>query len=431
MTCIEMTSLDLGGLYLAPSPASKRRCSTHGLLLHIGEQTLETRYGGFQVHVFRNLHTRAYALAICRGDIRTAAPLLARVHSACVTSEAFGGCDCDCAEQLEQALARIAEAGRGVVFYLMQEGRGAGYAAKARDRMIVQASRQTVTTFEAYRELGLDPDYRDYTEVASALHLLGVRAALRLLTNNPEKTRALHGLGIAVDVVERIQREASPFNVHYLAAKRGAGHSLASGLLASTGVALPEAVVSFDPTPLEGASYLIRMASYLLPLRASPDGEIAWFRVHVYFDLLAGCERVVLTYGQATKDALPAPLVRLQRESLFERFPLQRGVNKRQWQRTVTAMVRHRSGVAVFPSADGHDEMLAASALGAHPPLDQAPAARLTEEALFVLLKHHVPGKVLTPVFTSLDDDGARRSVSEKLERHGFLQNQPTVLDIR
>ncbi len=78
------------------------------------------------MHVFRNLHTRAYALAICRGDIRTSAPLLARVHSACVTSEAFGGCDCDCAEQLEQALARIAEAGRGVVFYLMQEGRGAG-----------------------------------------------------------------------------------------------------------------------------------------------------------------------------------------------------------------------------------------------------------------------------------------------------------------
>ncbi len=194
-------------------------------------------------------------------------------------------------------------------------------------------------------------------------------------------------------MVERIQREASPFNVHYLAAKRGAGHSLASGLLANTGVALPEPVVSFDPTPLEGASYLIRMASYLLPLRASPDGEIAWFRVHVYFDLLAGCERVVLTYGQATKDAPPRRWCASSASRCSERFPLRRGVNKRQWQRTVTAMVRHRSGVAVFPSADGHDEMLAASALGARPPLDQAPAARLTEEALFVLLKHHVPGR--------------------------------------
>ena len=431
MSHIEETSLDVGGRYRAPSPASKRRHSAHGLLLHVGEQTLETRHGGFQAHVLRNLHTRAYALVICRGDIRTSTPLLARVHSACVTSEAFGGCDCDCAEQLEQAMARIAEAGRGVVFYLMQEGRGAGYAAKARDRMIVQASRQTLTTFEAYRELGLDPDYRDYTEVASALHLLGVRAPLRLLTNNPEKIRALHELGVAVDVVERIQREASPFNVHYLAAKRGAGHSLASGLLASAGVALPEAVESFEPTPLEGASHLIRMASYLLPIRASWDGEIAWFRVHVYFDLLAGCERVVLTHGKTAEDAPPAPLVRLQRESLFERFPLQRGVNKRQWQRTVTAMVRHRSGVAVFPSADGHDEMLAASALGARTPLDHAPAARLTDEALFILLEHHVLGRVITPVFTSLDDDGARRSVSEKLERHGFLLNHATVLDIR
>lgn len=414
----------------APHLATRGKLSSYGLLLHVGEQTLETRYGKFQAHVFRNLHTRTHALAVCRGDIQTSKTLLARVHSACITSETFGACDCDCAEQLDLALACIAEAERGVVFYLMQEGRGAGYAAKARDRMIVQSSGHTVTTFDAYKKLGLDPDYRRYSEVALSLRLLGVSAPLRLLTNNPEKLRALEEHGVAVASAERIQSEASPFNVHYLSTKRGVGHALAGSSLDERGAELPEPVHSFEPTPLEGAPYLVKMASYLLPLRVGGSGAFAWFRAHVYFDLLAGCERVVLTHGEAARGERPAPLVRIQHESLFERFPVQNGVNKRQWRTTVVEMVRHGHGVAVFPSADGHDDLLVASVLGARPRRERALAGRIADEALFVLLEHHVPGKVLTPVVTSLDDPACSRVVSEELDRHGFSLGTSTLLDL-
>ncbi|MCP3143820.1 GTP cyclohydrolase II [Pyxidicoccus xibeiensis] len=408
---------------------SQPQHSTHGLLLRLGEQRLETRHGAFQVHVFQNLFTRAYTLAVCRGGLQTPEPLLARIHSACITSEAFGGCDCDCAEQLDLALERIAGAGRGIVFYLMQEGRGAGYSAKARDRMLVQASRQRVTTFEAYQALGLEPDHRRYHEVKLALRLLDVSAPLRLLTNNPEKTRALQEQGLVVDAAERIQREASAFNVHYLSSKRRVGHALSSGMLNQKEAELPERISSFEPAPLEAAPYLLRMASYLLPIRVGPERALAWFRAHVYFDLLAGCERVVLTYGQTGEGARRVPLVRIQRESLLERFPLCHGHYKPQWKRTVEELVRHGHGVVVFPSADGDAALLVASALGARVQPEQWVASRCTDDALFVLLAQHVPGRVVTPAFTHHDEDGARRSMNDALVRHGFSLTPPSVFE--
>ena len=158
-----------------------------GQLLHRGVVPLDTTHGPFAAHVLQNVATGSVAFAVARGDVRGSAPLLARIHSSCVTSETFGGCDCDCVEQLDLALERIADEERGVVFYLMQEGRGAGFSAKARDRMLVQASRNRLTTFEAYERMGLGHDHRRYDEVGHASALLGVTAPLVLLTNNPDK----------------------------------------------------------------------------------------------------------------------------------------------------------------------------------------------------------------------------------------------------
>src|SRR6185369_16928013 len=98
--------------------------------LYLGARPLSTRHGEFVVHIAQNLATGAVAFAVTLGDVGSPETLLARVHSSCVTSETFGGCDCDCVEQLDAALAQIASAGRGVVFYLLQEGRGAGLVAK-------------------------------------------------------------------------------------------------------------------------------------------------------------------------------------------------------------------------------------------------------------------------------------------------------------
>ena len=103
-----------------------------GTLLRIGTSLAETTHGAFRVETFFNLSSRALVLVLCHGDVRGPAPLLARVHSSCMTSECFGGCDCDCAGQLDAALAAIAGSGRGAVFYLLQEVRGAQSSAIGR-----------------------------------------------------------------------------------------------------------------------------------------------------------------------------------------------------------------------------------------------------------------------------------------------------------
>jgi len=126
-----------------PAGGERRSQRAHGVLLHLESSALPTFTATSPSIATGNLLTRNPVLAVARGDLRAPEPLLARVHSSCVTSESYGSRDCDCAEQLDAALAHVARAGRGVVFYLMQEGRGAGFTAKARDRMIVQASRNT------------------------------------------------------------------------------------------------------------------------------------------------------------------------------------------------------------------------------------------------------------------------------------------------
>lgn len=356
-----------------------RRHAVAGRLLYLGARPLHTRHGEFLAHVARNLATGDVAFAVTLGDFRAPGPLLARIHSSCVTSETFGGCDCDCVDQLDAALARIASEGRGVVFYLLQEGRGAGLVAKARDRMLVQASGHRITTFEAYASMGLEHDLRRYEEVGSLCRLLGVRAPLTILTNNSDKLAALQAqAGVEIGGSAVLSRPASAYNQHYLHAKSRSGHHL-DDPVGQARAALPEPVVAFEPHPLPEDPRFILVASYFLPVRPV-DGEDAvepvWFRLHAYFDLARGKERVVLTYGD--EDACE-PLVRLQRESLLERFPLaDGGANKRLWHASVREMVERGAGVAAFVAPDGFDADLEEI------PGEEAPSA--------LLLAHHRRG---------------------------------------
>jgi len=315
-----------------------------GTLVAVGEATLATRHGDFVVHRFHNCTTSTPALAVTYGDVTTAEPLSARVHSSCVTSEAYGACDCDCAEQLEAALAHIASRGRGVLFYLMQEGRGAGFVAKALDRMLVQASGTRLTTFEAYARLGLPDDQRTYGEVAAMTRLLGVGGPLRLLSNNPDKVAALRATGAAVDGTEPLRVGASAYSQHYLDAKARAGHTVAPTAGIDPAVP-PEPVSVLEPEPLATAPRFVRLAAYLLPVRRA---AAAWFHLHVYLDTVARHERVVLTHGAGDGDVL----VRLQRETLLDRFALQRPRFRPGWDDAVTRMVAHGRGVALFADAD-------------------------------------------------------------------------------
>ena len=141
------------------------RIEMRSATLYLGQSRLPGRGGDVMVHYFRDLSRELTSMAIAMGDLSGSTPLMARVHSSCLTSECLHGRDCDCAQQLEGALDVMAREGEGVLFYLMQEGRGAGLTAKARDRMMVQASGNQMTTFEAYTEMGLPSDLRRYDVV--------------------------------------------------------------------------------------------------------------------------------------------------------------------------------------------------------------------------------------------------------------------------
>ena len=313
-------------------------------LVALGREPITTVHGDFVVHRFHNWTTGAQPLAITRGDVTGTAPLAARVHSSCLTSEGLGACDCDCGDQLDAALAHIAHAERGALFYLLQEGRGAGFLAKALDRMLVQASGNRLTTFDAYAQLGLPPDPRTYDDVAAMIRLLGIDAPLRLLSNNPEKARALQAAGTAIAGTAALQIEPSTYSQHYLATKTHAGHTLISRaeILA---VVPPESVSVIDPTPLASAPHLERVAAYLLPIGRNPT---VWFWLTLYVDAVSHGMRIVLTYGDTGDGRV---LVRIQRTQLLDHFRLCLPRFRARWDDAIARIVAHGRGIVVIADA--------------------------------------------------------------------------------
>ncbi len=156
------------------------------------------------------------AIALVLGDIGTPGPPIVRIHSQCLTGDVFHSLRCDCRLQLELALATIADAGRGILLYENQEGRGIGLMAKLQ---AYELQDQGLDTIEANLELGFKADCRQYELPAAILRLLGV-PSVRLITNNPEKVAALEAAGI--QVAERISAEvpAEPASARYLQTKQ-------------------------------------------------------------------------------------------------------------------------------------------------------------------------------------------------------------------
>ena len=184
---------------------------------------LPTEYGVFRAVAYRELLTDKQHVALVKGDIEGAENVLVRVHSECLTGDVFHSLLCDCGEQLENALARIAEEERGVVLYMGQEGRGIGLLNKLRAYELQATGLDTV---EANLALGFPPDAREWGIGNQILADLGL-TTIRILTNNPRKLTGLDGYGLTV--VEQVPLEVEPTaeNARYLAAKREKlGHTI-------------------------------------------------------------------------------------------------------------------------------------------------------------------------------------------------------------
>ena len=179
----------------------------------IAESRLPTPYAEFRISVFRASDGKEHVV-VSLGEL-TGEPPLVRVHSECLTGDALFSLRCDCGAQLESALRRIAEDGRGAVLYLRQEGRGIGLGNKIRAYALQDRGADTV---EANHQLGFPADAREYGLAVELLRKLGL-CRIRLMTNNPRKLDALRADGI--EVVERVAVESgrNPHNEKYLAAK--------------------------------------------------------------------------------------------------------------------------------------------------------------------------------------------------------------------
>jgi 3,4-dihydroxy 2-butanone 4-phosphate synthase/GTP cyclohydrolase II len=186
------------------------------LVRKIASPHLPTAYGDFVIHAYRSDVTGDENVALVMGEIEPEEPVLVRVHSQCLTGDIFGSARCDCGPQLDHALSRIGDEGRGVLLYLLQEGRGIGLMNKLRAYELQEQGHDTV---EANERLGFRPDQRDYGIGAQILRDLGVRK-MRLMTNNPSKYIGLAGYGL--EIVERIPLEVPPTEISrgYLKTKR-------------------------------------------------------------------------------------------------------------------------------------------------------------------------------------------------------------------
>jgi len=175
------------------------------------------------MHGFSDSEGDKEHIALSMGDLDGDAPVLARLHSECLTGDALFSLRCDCGAQLQQGLAEIAAAGRGVLLYLRQEGRGIGLLNKVKAYKLQDAGADTV---EANASLGFDADLRDYSLCRDMLQHLGVQR-LRLMTNNPNKVAALEKLGFSVAERLPIETGRTSHNEKYLATKAGKlGHLL-------------------------------------------------------------------------------------------------------------------------------------------------------------------------------------------------------------
>lgn len=185
------------------------------LLEYVASSKLPTPWAIFTIHAFAEKSTGKEHLALTLGDLSDGQPVLARIHSECLTGDALFSQRCDCGAQLEAAMKKIAEEGRGLIMYLRQEGRGIGLLNKIR---AYQLQDQGADTVEANIRLGFPADMRKFDICLPMLNRFGIKS-VRLMTNNPRKESVLTDLGIQITEHIPLQVNRNPYNENYLRTK--------------------------------------------------------------------------------------------------------------------------------------------------------------------------------------------------------------------
>ena len=199
------------------------RMRTERLVERMVDVKLPTEFGDFELFAYRQINTGEEHLALVKGKWKIDEPVLVRVHSSCITGDIFGSKRCDCGPQLHAAMEMVDRAGKGVIVYMQQEGRGIGLLNKLRAYKLQQEGADTV---EANHLLGLETDSRDYGVGAQILFDLGVRK-MRFMTNNPKKVIGLDGYGLKITEVVPLKSAPNRHNAKYLETKRDKmGHLL-------------------------------------------------------------------------------------------------------------------------------------------------------------------------------------------------------------
>ena len=367
----------------------------YGTTLFIDESIIETRYGSFKMYTFQDLIHKGYIIALSYGDIKEEI-LYTRIHSSCITSETFRSQDCDCVQQLYGAFKKISEKGNGILFYLIQEGRGCGYVGKSRACMHVQYQEDKITTFDAYKMLGMKHDYRDYTNVKDICYILDINPKFILMTNNPDKIDGLTNLGFHIEKTETIEFKPNPFNQDYLISKQKTGHILYEAREKIQKYELNnQKCEPFIPYHLENCKRFIHVASYYLPIKpinnkiiiSSDDYELLqkninfdvsftklpdnnflikatdklitqfpkllckpyWFKMNCFFDIATHKDVLILQYG----DCKINPIVRIHSESIVDRFPILDRENRNKYKKSLQQIISHGSGLIIHFYDDG------------------------------------------------------------------------------
>ena len=424
----------------------------YGTTIFIGSINIETLYGPFIVYVFQDIIDIKYVFALVHGDLSNN-EFYIRLHSSCLTSETLRSMDCDCVQQLNEALKTIVEKKNGILFYLLQSGRGASYISKSRGCQMVQHHHDCITTFDAYEKMGLQHDYRDYRNVKDICVILDiVDREFNLMTNNPDKISKFTKLGLNLKEVISVEFPPNPFNRKYLESKMKSGHKLTKLLNdVATGEYQPS-VKPFEPYHLPQKRF-IHCASYYLPIEPvnnliimddKPDSKISleyektkdgkylvksdickpyWFKVDVYYDIAKHGETMVLSYNEN----VVTPVVRIHSEFILNRFPLKNNTYKNKYSTAIYECVKNGGGIVIVANHNGHDFNIGKYIID--PKNEGFEKTGITKRRnllpVTLLLKHHLKNRKIKMFYS----DGSRKELEASLNKSNIMVEDWICID--